>query len=335
MNDIYARTNNICLVFLTICTATLALIYMKPVMIPLIFSIFAYSVLTPLVNWTRTKTKLPKGFAVLISLIALFCLLSGIVLILVNSVENFVEGAPKYKESLSSSVVFVQNQLIRFNINLDLAQLNNIIQSASFISFAQKLTGQLFSFLGNLLLVFIFAVFMMTGESRSSKKSPFLKQILEKVSLYVSAKFLLSIATGFLVWIVLLLFGVELAVIFALLTVLLNFIPTIGSMLAVALPLPMVFLQFQFGVNFFAILAITGAIQFTIGNIIEPKVLGESMDLHPITTLVCLVFWGMVWGVSGMFLAVPITAILKIVFSRIEATEPLAEILAGRFPERS
>ena len=158
MKDIYARTNNICLVFLTLCMATVALIYMKPVMIPLIFSIFAYAVLTPLVNRIRTQAKIPKGFAVLLSLLLLFFALTMIVVVLITSVENFVEGAPKYKQSLTGTIQFIEQQLIRFDIDLDLAQLTDVIQSSSFLSFAKQLTGQLLSFLGNLFLVFIFAI---------------------------------------------------------------------------------------------------------------------------------------------------------------------------------
>lgn len=268
MNDIYARTNNICLVFITLAIGTVALIYMKPVLIPLIFSIFAYSVLTPMVTWIRSKVNVPKGVAVFFSLLFLFFLLTGIVLILVSSVEGFVQGAPKYKESITSTLVFIENRLDHFDINLDLDQLRDVIQSSSFLSFAQKFTGQLLTFLGNLFLVFIFAIFMMTGESRTQKKPALLKEILLKVSSYVSAKFILSVTTGILVWIILAAFGIELAFIFALLTVLFNFIPTIGSILAVLLPLPVVFLQYQFGFHFFLILGLTGGIQFTIGNVI-------------------------------------------------------------------
>lgn len=335
MKDTYARTNNICLVFISIILATGALIYMKPVLIPLIFSVFAYAVLTPSVTWIRRKTNAPKNLAVFISLLLFFFLLTGAVLILITSIQDFVEGAPKYKESLASTLNFIQNRLKALNIDLELAQLTKLVQSNSFLSFAQKLTGQLLSFLGNLFLVFIFAIFMMTGESRVRKKGPLLQELLQKVSSYVGSKLFLSAITGFLVWLVLFIFGIELAFIFGFLTFLLNFIPTIGSMLAVALPLPVVFLQYQFGLHFFLIFSLIASIQFTVGNVIEPKMMGETMDLHPITVLVCLVFWGMVWGVAGMFLAVPITAVLKIVFSRIEATQTLAEILAGRLPDRT
>ncbi len=334
MNDIYARTNNICLVFLTIVTGTVALVYMRPMLIPLIFAIFVYAILTPLVRWIRVKTRLPKSLAVLISM-GLFTLgLTMIVFIIIQSVENFVEGVPKYKESLNTAIYFVQTQLDRFDVDINLQKIQELVRGLPLFNYAQRLTTQLFSFLGNLFLVFIFTVFMMTGESRSTQKGPFLKEVLHKVSSYVVSKFFLSLATGLLVGIVLLIFQVELAFIFALLTILLNFIPNIGSIVAVLLPLPIVFLQYQFGWVFWVVLALSGLIQFTVGNVIEPKMMGDSMDLHPITVLICLIFWGMVWGIAGMFLAVPITAVLKIIFTKIEATQTLAEILAGRLPER-
>lgn len=335
MDETYARTNNICLVFLTMVAGTAALIYMRPVLIPLIFAIFVYSVLTPLVAWVQERLKIPKFVAVIASLFLFFLLLTATVLIFINSVESFVEGVPKYKQSVAVGLEFVEQQLAAlniFNINLELSKFTDMVQTMPLLSLAQRLGSQLLTFLGNLFLVFIFTAFMMTGGSRGSKKSKIVDEVLQKVSSYVGAKAFLSVLTGFLVYLILLIFGIELAFIFALLTVLLNFIPNIGSIVAVALPLPIVFLQYQFSWPFFVILTLTGAIQFSIGSVIEPKLMGSSMDLHPVTVLMCLIFWGMVWGIAGMFLAVPITAVLRIVFSKIEATHSFAEILAGRLP---
>ncbi|MBN2224201.1 MAG: AI-2E family transporter, partial [Deltaproteobacteria bacterium] len=99
---------------------------------------------------------------------------------------------------------------------------------------------------------------------------------------------------------------------------------------ATLIPVPVILLQFGFCWRLWVVLAVSMVIQFTIGNIIEPKLMGERMDLHPITLLLFLMFWGLVWGIPGMFLAVPITAVLKIVLGRIETTQPLAELMAGR-----
>lgn len=332
MKDSYAKTNNICLVFLTLVTATGTLIYTKPVLLPLIFAIFVYSILTPLVYNIQTKLKIPKALAILGAIVLLWLILTSIVLIFIMSVENFVEGMPKYKDSLVKTISFVELKLAQFHIDLELTKIRELMPKV--FTYAQKFTGHLLSFLGNLFLVFIFSIFMLTGENKSSKKSRLLNEIIQKISSYISSKFFLSLATGVIVWVILLAFNIELAFIFGLLTILLNFIPTIGSIFAIALPLPIVFLQYQFSWPFFIVLILTGLVQFVIGNVIEPKIMGDSMDLHPIAVLICLIFWGLVWGIPGMFLAVPITAILKIIFARIEATQPIAEVLAGRIPTR-
>ena len=77
-------------------------------------------------------------------------------------------------------------------------------------------------------------------------------------------------------------------------------------------------------------IAVPGAIQLTIGNALEPKIMGDTLDLHPVVILIMLIFWGILWGIPGMLLATPITAVMKILFGRLEQTRPLADLLAGR-----
>ena len=292
--------------------------------------------MTPFVHWVQTHTKIPRGPAIFACLLAVFAFLTGLVIITVISVDSFVQGAPKYQESINQTLHHIEGIIARFNIDLSFENIRANLAELPLFSFAKKFTGNIFSFLGNLFLVFIFTIFMMTGKPLAKRrKGSLITEIMNKVSSYISTKFTLSVATGIIVWIILISFNVELAFIFGLLTVLLNFIPTIGSIIAVALPLPVLFLQFQFDWQFFVVLALTGVTQFAVGNVLEPKIMGDSMDLHPITILICLMFWGLIWGIPGMFLAVPISAILKIVFNRIEALKPFSEIMAGRIPSRS
>jgi AI-2 transport protein TqsA len=77
-------------------------------------------------------------------------------------------------------------------------------------------------------------------------------------------------------------------------------------------------------------IAIPGAIQFVTGNIIQPRFMGSALDLHPVIVLMALIFFGMIWGIVGAFLAVPITAVIRIVLEKIPDTRPVAELLAGR-----
>jgi AI-2 transport protein TqsA len=125
--------------------------------------------------------------------------------------------------------------------------------------------------------------------------------------------------------------GIDLAMVFGLFAFLLHFIPSIGSIVATLLPLPVVLVNPAVSPTV-AILAIVlpAAIHFVIGNFIDPKLMGQSLDLHPVSVLLALMVWGAVWGVIGMFLATPLTAIMKILFERSELTAPIADLMAGR-----
>jgi AI-2 transport protein TqsA len=128
-------------------------------------------------------------------------------------------------------------------------------------------------------------------------------------------------------------FKMPLALVFGVMAFLLNFIPSIGSVIATLLPIPIAIIQYDSVWAITAIVALPGVIQLIIGNGIEPLVMGESLDLHPITVILSLIFWGLLWGIVGMFLATPIMAVLSIVLARFDETRPFAELLAGRLPK--
>ena len=91
--------------------------------------------------------------------------------------------------------------------------------------------------------------------------------------------------------------------------------------------------QFESPLAIAAAVAIPGAIQMSLGNVIEPKLMGDGLELHPATILLSLAFWGLIWGPVGMVLAVPITAVVRIVLVRFESTRPAGDLLAGKLPE--
>ena len=148
---------------------------------------------------------------------------------------------------------------------------------------------------------------------------------------YISETVFFAALTGILVGATLAILKVEFAWVFGFLTFLLNFIPTLGSLLAILLPLPMILIDSHMSVpaKILAV-AIPATIQFIIGNVVVPKVQGKSLDLHPVTVMLALIFFGQTWGMVGAFLATPITAVIKIVFERIPATKPVADLLAGK-----
>lgn len=137
-----------------------------------------------------------------------------------------------------------------------------------------------------------------------------------------------SAGTASISFVVMLLIGLENPVFWMMLIFFLNFIPTIGSILGAFLPSAFALVQFQDIGPFLLLLGVLGAIQFIVGNVILPRVAGSTLNLSLTVTILCLSVWGALWGVTGMFLAVPLTASLLLIASRFKATRPIATALS-------
>lgn len=185
----------------------------------------------------------------------------------------------------------------------------------------------------NAVMVLIFMFFMLLGGSTSViPRGGVWMEIEGKIRGYIVTKTIISIFTGLAFGLVLSMFGVPLALVFGLLAFLLNFIPNIGPVIASLLPLPLILLHPELALwQMILVIVLSSGVQIVSGNIIEPKVMGDSFELHPIAILLTLMFWGVIWGIVGMFLAVPMTAAVNILLARFERTKPIADILAGRF----
>lgn len=116
----------------------------------------------------------------------------------------------------------------------------------------------------------------------------------------------------------------------AFLIFILNFIPTIGSLIATLFPALFCLLQFGEFSQFATVLTVVGSIQLLVGNIIEPKVMGNSLNLSPLVALISLSFWGTLWGITGMVLSIPITVIIVIILSQFNYTKPIAILLSEK-----
>ncbi|WP_231741989.1 AI-2E family transporter [Stieleria varia] len=191
----------------------------------------------------------------------------------------------------------------------------------------------LISLVSTSMVVLIYVFFLLIGTPSNSHHSSMVREIDHQVRSYLSLKTVISIFTGLAFGISLHLFGVPMAFTFGVLAFLLNFVPNIGPIVASLLPVPLIILDPDGSILWMAgAISVTCAIQVISGNLIEPKIMGNSSDLHPVTILVALMFWGMMWGVIGMFLATPITAAIKILLQRFDSTRPAADLMAGRWP---
>ncbi len=155
-------------------------------------------------------------------------------------------------------------------------------------------------------------------------------QIKADIQKYISIKFLASATTGILSYLLLNALDINFAVIWGLLIFLLNFIPTIGSIVATIFPSLMALAQSNEGFGlFFAVLFGITSLQILIGNIIEPRITGKSLNLSPVVILFNLALWGAIWGIPGMFLCVPLLIITTIVLAHFPKTRPIAILLSS------
>jgi predicted PurR-regulated permease PerM len=208
-------------------------------------------------------------------------------------------------------------------------------------SVLQWLSGSFFSFLGNLFWVVLFVAFILSERSALARKIvsgvgpaqaihilDVMARINKSVQQYLGLKTAVSLLTGLLVALSLALLNAPFPFLWGVLAFVLNFIPNVGSVLA-GIP-PIMITLFDSGsllkTAFVAIAFVT--IQVVVGNVIEPKVMGKGLDLSPLVVILSLLFWGWLWGISGMLLSVPLTAAVKIAMEQIEQTKPLA-ILMG------
>ena len=330
MENNYAKINNACLVILALVAITIALIYTRPILVPFVISFFIYAIISPAINWFQVRLKMPRYLAMTVTIVSFFVTFALLVFFISTSLKGFFDDALVYKKRIVEFYKWSFELAQSYGFELKNIDIIEELKNLPIFSFAKNITTGVTLFFGNMILVMIFVLFFLIGEGVAVNQNPMVDTIKLSISRYAAAKFFLSLVTGALVFIILLIFGIELAFLFGVLTLFLNFIPNIGSLTATLFPIPIILLQYGFGWEILVILILCITLQFVIGNILEPKLMGESMDLHPITILLFLMFWGLVWGIPGMFMAIPITAIMKIIFSRIETTRGLAEVLAGR-----
>lgn len=309
------------------------LIFMKPALVPLVVSFFLYGIISSLIRWTSETIKISKTISTVVVFVVLsLCIYKTIGWIL-DSTMTLFENVIQYKEQVIDLLKKYTDKIPIQEVHITVETFLDQMRHMPYFSYATSITSNVFKLVGNTVLILTFLFFFLLGEKKSELTNPMLKSILEKVTAYVSIKFFTSLLSGLLVGIVLFFFDINMFLLFGFFTIILNFIPNVGATIATLLPVPVILFQYGTGWQLIAILSMMTVIHLAIGYFLDPKILGENLDLHPVTILVFLIFWGLVWGIPGLFLAVPITCILKIVLSRIDNTTAIAEILGGRLPK--
>ena len=311
----------------------------QAVILPLVIAWFLSYILAPLVNFLD-RHRVPPGPSVAVVLVLLlgFFYLAG--LFVYSRAMAFADEYPKYADQFNQIAGgFTQHVKLPSWLSFNAVDWQQKV-SEQLVS----LPGSFVTFFKNLLLVLIFLVFMLLGkpyfkdkierafpDEQGEKVTLVTVSIASQISRYLFIKLILSVLTGVLVWLVLQLMGVDFAITWGVIAFLFNFIPTIGSIVATIPPVLLAFVQFYPDRLWMATAVLVALILIhqTIGNFIEPKLMGENLNLSPVVILLSLVFWGWLWGIPGALLSVPIAAAVKIVCENIEMLKPISVLMGS------
>ena len=347
--DLHSKTANVAIVFIAFVIALFVMKSLSSVIIPIMIAIFLFVFVNPLLN-KFDKARVPKT----ISMVLVLCFVLLIFLAFFYaffSILNVLMEREKllfYVQRISYLDSIVTAKL-RQIFDMSVEDMPSILAWVNFdwygilTSFVATASTKFISLLGDAMLIFLYLMFLILEratilpklavalpENKGKQLIDIVGRMNRQTSKYLLLKVLISGATGVMFYITSILAGVDFPLVWGVLAFLLNFIPTIGSIVVTVLAIFIAMVQFMpdWGrIVFVALLYI--AIEMILGNIIDPKLQGVQLNISPLVILVSLAVWGYVWGPVGMFLAVPLTSMIQVVCSNIQALKPIAVILSS------
>ena len=315
---------------------------------PIVFAVMISFMLFPVMQ-KMEKHHIPRTMAVIIIMSVLAVLVYFIVVIAQNSFNLFINNYPRYLQQFQEIYYDFSNKLIeKFELQVqpDIFAGTNwprLVQTYV-ISFSSSLTKMA----GYTLLIFIFMFFLFLEypylnekikdafSFREAKKFNIIStRILNLVGRYFFIKLIISFLTGIEVWGLLKLLGVDFALVWGGIAFALNFVPTVGSTVVVIL------ISIQGVVQFYpdivlptVIFLLNLGIQQLMGNLIEPRIQGYNLNLSPVLILLSLAFWAWLWGPLGAILAVPITVMLRVMFSYFDSTKFISILMSTGYSKK-
>jgi predicted PurR-regulated permease PerM len=334
------KQERLCIIFMGI-LATLAILAVlrlaASVVLPLVTAALVSFVVSPGVSFLHKRLRIPRSIAIALVMLSVMSLMSLIGFFFYSSVQSFAREYPKYSGKLTGIAASV---LKKFNLPHDVLDQFSWVRTLS--ATLLTVSRQFVDFFSSLILMMLFLVFLLVERAyiRSKVREAFQNHTTKKIftiyahiarqiGKYLSVKLFISTATGFFIWLTLLVIGVDFAFLWGVLMFFFNFMPNIGSIIIT------VFIELFAVLRFYPslkepvlALIIMVVVEQVLGNIMEPTMLGGRLDLSPVVIIFSLVIWGWIWGVVGMVLAVPLTVAVKIVMENIPFLRPAA-ILMG------
>ena len=291
------------------------------------------------------RLRLPRPVA----LLAAVCVMGGLLWVVGRTIGRNISAvaaaAPNYERRLQI-LINEGARLVGVDQAPTLGELFDRISLADTLSSLATAAASVVSVAG---IVLIYAGFLFVEQVRFRRKLAIIlgagghqEQVLavldridRDIRVYIRIKTTLAVATAAFAYTVMAWVGVDFAAFWAVMVFFFYYIPTVGSILAIAAPAVLALVQFDHLTPFLVVLLVFGTIQIVTANVVEPTIMGRTLNLSPLVVIVSLVVWGTIWGVVGMFLCVPIMVVALIVLAQFKTTRPLAVLLSadGRIPE--
>ena len=330
--------------FILIIAIVYLLVVGKDLIIPFVFAVLLWFLIREIrqgmnrVNFLRKRVA--SWVKSLMAAALILAVLGAVSKILSNSIRNLARSYDKYESNVGQ---VIQNINSTFDVNL-MDMMRNQVGTFDFGLVLTSVFNSLTDIISNAFIILIYALFVFLEEINFSDKLralfqdevqyektiDVLGQVENSVSRYLGLKTVVSLITGVMSYIALYFIGIDSPVFWAFLIFLLNFIPTIGSLIATVFPAVFCLLQFGDFTPSILVLLIVGGIQVLVGNVLEPKLVGNSLNISPLVAILSLTFWGSIWGITGMILSVPITVIMVIIFSKFPSTRAAAILLSDK-----
>ena len=334
--------------FIALILAGTVLKFAQSVFLPLIFAWILSQVMMPMVRFMQ-RHKIPHFLTITLCVVLLMFSLYWIGMFISGRAAAFALQIPAYQLKLTQIMKDVVIRLSEHFTSISVADINQQISihlsrlTGQLMQIFSGLAGIITGLISNIVMIVIMMAFILSGQKYSARKinnafstenasrfSVIIGSISTNLSHYLIMQTLISLITGILVWITCSLLGIANASTWGMLAFLLNYIPTIGSILA-GIP-PVILALVQFYPNIWpAVGAAVGILLINqgLGNIVTPKVMGDKLDLSPVVILLSLLFWGWLWGITGAFLSVIIAASIKIICEQIAPLHPIAVFMSS------
>lgn len=333
-----APLSSVTSIVLTAAAIIVGLVYGQPFLIPVVIALLIATLIGAGADRLE-RLGLHHSLAMIGAVSVIIIAIAGIFDVLASQADAVTQAWPRYLQRLEN----LANQALTFVGPEISGRITEALRNLELTRQIPGLVGSAGQFLASVALVAIYVGFLLAERGRLSGKIDrmfastertaqvhrAISDISESIRRYIWIKTIMGLLTGTVSYIVLKVLGVDFAETWALIIFLLNYIPSVGSALGVVFPALLALLQFETTWQFLIIAVVLSGAQIVIGNVIEPTFMGRTLNLSPFVVIASLAFWGMIWGVVGAFLSVPMTTALVIACSHIPSYRWIAVLLSS------